>query len=467
MNAPTDESLDSDIYVIPVLERWLLFSPRTWTAAVVNRSAVTTIAQCFGGNVGALSGDLLQLWRELARPPVLALATGDDSGKLVIMPTRACNMHCVYCDFAAANAAQTTLDPQRACRLIDDFSRQLQAHGNDTLRLHFFGGEPLVARQCTETIVHYARSLCAQTGLIPWFELTTNGFFDPGVVPFIGDYIDSVVISLDGTEARHDYNRRRHDGGGTFAEIASNIHRLARFPVELCLRMCVTDRSVNEMADIAARFCNEYEFDVLSFEMLAENECGRRAGLNAPDPYAFAAGVLRAEALASPHGVRVVHGPSELVGPRTTSCPLGQGTRMLAPDGQLMACYLNPERWTARGLDLAIGYVDASAGVSVDRNKLDAIAALVRSKPRCARCFGRYTCAGGCHVDQTPPGCSLDYETRCRAIRVITAARLLRSLGCGEDAEALVNCLSAMEVLANHPDDRLASWNDNSQREKR
>ncbi len=459
------ESPEADLYAVPVADRWLLFSPQIWTAAVVNRSAVASVGRCIAGDDATVAPDLRQLCQQLTRKHVPERVPREAPEKIVIMPTRACNMRCVYCDFAAATATQTTLDPRLACRLLDDYAKQLVARGADTLRVHFFGGEPLVARTCTVSIVHYARSLCAHRGLVPWFELTTNGYFDPGVVPFIGDHIDSVVVSLDGPEAIHDFNRKRIDGRGTYAAIAANIRRLARFPVGLCLRTCITQRSVDTMEDIAARFCTDFEFDVLSFEMLAENESGRRSGLSAPDPYAFAAGLLKAETLAAKQGVRVVQGPSELEGPRTTSCPLGQGTLMLTPEGQVTACYLNPERWMLRGLDLVMGRVNASGGVFIDYQKREAISAQIRSKPRCVRCFCRHTCAGGCHVDQTPPGCSLDYDSRCRAIRVITAGRLLRSLGCLDDADTLISRLSAMQTLANHPDDRLSAWHGNPPRE--
>lgn len=459
MSASAERLSQADVYAIPVVDRWLLFAPQTWTAAVVNRAALAALARpAPGGGDEALPGELQQLRERLLRQPDADAGAGEATGKLVIIPTRACNMHCVYCDFGAATAPQTTLDPRLACRLVDHAVAQLRARGEGTLRVHFFGGEPLVARTCTETVVHYARALCARTGLVPWFELTTNGFFDSGLAPFVGDYFDSVVVSVDGVGELHDYNRRRHGGGGTYAAIAANLRRLAGYPVELCLRMCVTNRSVSGMAGQTGQLCREFEFDVLSFEMLAENDCARQAGLRAPDPGAFAAGVFASEAVAGPHGVRVVHGPSELVGPRASSCPLGQGSLVLTPEGRVTGCYLTPDRWTDRGLDLDVGRVDALAGVAIDAPKLAALAALVRAKPRCARCFCRHTCAGGCHVDQTPPGCSPAYDHRCRAIRAITAGRLLRSLGCEAQARAFAESPAAMETVAGHPDDRLACW---------
>jgi len=462
MTLDVDRQQNADIYAIPVLDRWLMFSPENSTAAVVNPSAVAAIARHSKGETENLSSHLLELWQALSHNSVAEKTLKKDPEKIVIIPTRACNMHCLYCDFSATTASQKTLDPKIACRFVDHYAAQLQKRRQDTMRVHFFGGEPLIARQCTETVIHYVRSLCAHTGAIPWFELTTNGLFDSGTVSFIGDYIDSVVVSLDGTETLHDYNRQRPDGSGTYKQIAANIRDLAKFPVELCLRMCVTNRSVNAIADVTKRLLSDFEFDILSLEILAENEGTRSVGLYAPNAHAFASGVLKAEALASKQGVRLVHGPSELVEPRNTSCPLGRGTLMLSPDGQVTACYLEPHRWIKRGLDLVLGHVDATTGVSIDNNKVNTLETVLLSKPRCARCFCRHTCAGGCHVDQTPPGCSLDYNHRCQAIRVISAGRLLRRLGCHKEAGALADRLSSMKRLAEHPDDRLEYWEKSS-----
>ena len=454
------ESLDArrDVYALPIADRWLLYSPWTWTGAMVNHAAATAIARRWRDPTALLPKSLQPLWERLSSTPGAEATPLQTPEKIVVIPTRACNMRCVYCDFGVPGASTTTLDPAFACRLLDYYAAHLRASPEDPLRVHFFGGEPLVARACVEAIVHYARALCARKGGRPWFELTTNGLFAPDIVPFVGDYFHSVVISLDGDGPLHDFNRRRPDGRGTFADIAANIRRLLPYPVEISLRMCVTNRSVAAMADIAERFCNEFEFDVLGFEMLAENPSGRAAGLAAPDPFAFAAGVLRAEAAAARHDVRVVHGPSELTGPRLTSCPFGRGTLMLTPEGRLSACYLDPRRGQEAGLDLAIGEVKASSGAAVDRQKLDALLRLVQSKPRCRRCFCRYTCAGGCHIEQTPPGCSLEYDDRCRAIRSITAARLVRALGGSDAADPAVLQLDSMQALANHSDDRLAAW---------
>lgn len=460
---PSPSTMEA-IYAVPIGTRWLLAAPHSGNYALVNRAAVAAVATCAVGRPDDTPESIRHLWGQLSATSDPACPPPPVEEKLVIIPTRACNMQCIYCDFVASEKRAATLDPRVACKFVDDAIARATTGDQDTLRIHFFGGEPLVARRCVETIVHYTRMACARRGLTPWFEVTTNGLLDRTAVPFIGDYMDSAVISLDGAVATHDFNRRRLDGRGTYSAIAANIRRLSKFPVELSLRACITDRSVDDIPAIAAHFCAEFEFDILSFEMLAPNESAHSAGLSPPDPRRFAAGVLQAESVAAAHGVRVVHGPSELTGPRTTSCPLGRGTRMLNPEGQLTACYLEPMRWQKRELDLVIGQVDSTSGVRVDSRKLDAIVRLVESKPRCARCFCRHTCAGGCHVDQTPPGCSVEYDDRCRATRVITAGRILRNLEGSKAAEEFARQPAWLHAVAESADDRLATWTSEASR---
>lgn len=447
-----------NVFALPVDGKWLLVSPHNMTSALVNRAAVEAVAACAAGDATYAQGPVRSLWRQLSEPSENPCRPPPALEKLVIIPTRACNMRCVYCDFGTPGAPAKTLDPRLACKLIDHLAAKSPSTSPAPLRIHFFGGEPLVVRSCVETVVHYARMVCARAGLIPWFEVTTNGLLDSTSVPLIGDYMDSVVISLDGPESAHDFNRRRADGGGTYAAIAANIRQLSRFPVELSLRTCVTSRSVDAMTAIASHFCSEFDFDLLCFEMLAPNESAHDAGLSPPDPYRFAAGFLKAEALAASRGVKVVHGPSELVGPRATSCPVGRGTLMLNPEGLLTACYLEAKRWTSRGIDPVVGRVDPVSGPMIEPQKLDAITGILASKPRCARCFCRRTCAGGCHIEQTPPGCSLEYDDRCRATRTITAGRFLRNLEGPAAAEAFAEQSSVMRSVAENPDDRLAAW---------
>ena len=76
-------------------------------------------------------------------------------------------------------------------------------------------------------------------------------------------------------------------------------------------------------------------------------------------------------------------------------------------------------------------------------------------KPRCRKCFCRWSCAGGCHVNHSYPGCSPEYDGFCIQTRLITACALLGKLGFDSTASDLVADRAEMERLALWASDRL------------
>ena len=83
---------------------------------------------------------------------------------------------------------------------------------------------------------------------------------------------------------------------------------------------------------------------------------------------------------------------------------------------------------------------------------------LVADKPRCQDCFCRWSCAGGCHVNHSYPGCSRAYDDFCIQTRLITACSLLDGLGFASLADGLVADGAEMQRLALRPSDRLEDW---------
>jgi len=63
-------------------------------------------------------------------------------------------------------------------------------------------------------------------------------------------------------------------------------------------------------------------------------------------------------------------------------------------------------------------------------------------------------------VNQTYPGCPLEYNDFCIQTRIITAYSLLCQLGFEQRAETLLQDRNAMETLALHPSDRLEDWHE-------
>ncbi|MBA4387381.1 MAG: hypothetical protein C0404_05330 [Verrucomicrobia bacterium] len=456
----TNVDLD-EIYAVPIRDRWLMFKPRARVSAMMNRAAVDSLRNSLAGGIAPVSGSLAGLRRWLAAGDAAAGASGAEpfpAGKLVIVPTRTCNMRCVYCDFGAAGDDGTTIDPRQACRFVEFMADSMAREGRGILGVHFFGGEPLIARDVVDTVVHHTRSLCSRLKIKPWFEVTTNAMIEPSYAGFVGDYFDAAVVSFDGLPDFHDRHRRNLDGSSSSGTVERTIRELSKYPVEICLRACITAESAGSMRGMVEFLSRNFAFDVLCFESLqANDECGA-SGVSAPGPFDFAKGFLEASDLGMRNGIRVINAQAQLAFPRSSSCPVGTGAVMLMPDGMVTACYLPAGRWLARGMDLTVGRVAPDGRVEIDRSKMQAIREQACEKPRCRRCFCRLSCAGGCHVSHTPPGCLPEYDGHCLQTRAITAGLLVRELS-GEDAlKELLENNEWMEQLSNNPDDRLSAW---------
>jgi hypothetical protein len=86
----------------------------------------------------------------------------------------------------------------------------------------------------------------------------------------------------------------------------------------------------------------------------------------------------------------------------------------------------------------------------IDRDALTRARLLPMAKPRCERCFCQWTCAGGCHVNQTYPGATNHYTDFCIQTRLVTACLLLRDVGRDDLVDELLADRAAMEQLASH-----------------
>ena len=58
-----------DVYALPIADRWLLYSPWTWTGALVNRAAAAAMARRWRDPAAPLPKSLRPLWARLSSAP--------------------------------------------------------------------------------------------------------------------------------------------------------------------------------------------------------------------------------------------------------------------------------------------------------------------------------------------------------------------------------------------------------------
>jgi uncharacterized protein len=418
-------------FAVPVLGDWLLSAPFSRTAALVNDRA---------RRMAAPAGPAADF--RLRAPKKL------DPLFLGIIPTRGCNMACSYCGFRSARASAKPMDYAMAEAAVRWLAGNCRRRNKGTLNVHFFGGEPLYAFDVVEVAVHSARRLAAENGLVPHFEVCTNGFLSDAQTRFVGDYFHTVILSFDGPPEFQDRNRRLKGRDGSFDTVARTARALAEGPAQLCLRACVTHDSVSRMAEIATWFSREFRPSVVSWEVLRPTPQSRKARIFPPDPYAFARGFVASRRILEREGIRTVYAADLLPEPRFTFCPMGQDALVVTPEGRVNACYLPEEEWTESGLDLTIGRLDPQDGLDLFSAARRKIFHHVRNKPYCDGCFCRWSCAGGCHVQHTAPGRDVRASDFCIQTRIITACSLLQRLNEDSRVEALLSDRAALETLA-------------------
>lgn len=117
---------------------------------------------------------------------------GVDFPLFVILSTNnRCQARCSYCKIPERRQPEMTTE--QILRLIDEMAAM------GVQRLGIWGGEPLLRKDIVEIVAHARRR-----GL--YTTLDTNGYLLPRRTELL-DYLDHLILSLDGPQAVHDLNR--------------------------------------------------------------------------------------------------------------------------------------------------------------------------------------------------------------------------------------------------------------------
>jgi uncharacterized protein len=450
------------IYCIPVDDNGcrLIFAPLLNVAALMNDRAAELLRGALKNGEPAFADSWLgRLTAELSvecLPP--SVPTGPATPPFLgLIITRGCNMACLYCDFASGDGGET-MSAELVSQAIAGWVEWVRNAGGKLLDLHFFGGEPFTRPELVEIAVHRTRFLADKYDMAMHVEASTNGLLGARMLDFVKDHFDAIVLSLDGQAEDHDLHRPRRNGAGSFREVWRTAEALAESHVNLCIRCCVSQANVGRMTDTTRWLCQTLHPESITFEAMKPSAEAQAAGLKPPDPLQFAQGFITAQRLARELDIACVYS-AMYDRPRRTFCPVGRDTFIIAADRSIRSCYLRKRDWLSCGLDMKIGGVTADGTLQIDSVAVERLRAESTDRRRCARCFCRWGCAGGCIVTETPPGHRLEFTDFCRQTRLIQACALLEQLGLTDHTDRLLKNEDAIARIWNVADDRLDGKN--------
>lgn len=160
-----------------------------------------------------------------------------------------CNMRCSYCYYL--DKGRYSMHKKQSCMktaLLERIIREtIQSQKGEVISFVWHGGEPLLAG-----IPFYQKAVELERKYLPsgrtvWNNIQTNGLLlNDEWCRFLVQNRFDIGISIDGTEAVHNQNRRDIGGSGTWQRIRTNIGRLKRYRILPDLLCTVNSTSVKD-----------------------------------------------------------------------------------------------------------------------------------------------------------------------------------------------------------------------------
>src|SRR4030095_6676568 len=143
--------------------------------------------------------------------------------RIQLLLTQGCNLGCRYC-YAwrnGSNQLNTLMSWEVAKRSIDYLVER--SRNRPEIQVTFFGGEPLMNWSVLEQSVLYAEEISPRVQKKFIFEVVTNGtLLEPRYVHFLAERRSLLMVSIDGWQDMHDYNRPTIGRDSAYEEIVKN-----------------------------------------------------------------------------------------------------------------------------------------------------------------------------------------------------------------------------------------------------
>lgn len=161
-----------------------------------------------------------------------------DTKSITFIVTEDCNLVCKYCYITGKNKTnKMTLETGK--KAVDFILNHRDDFPETNVTWEFIGGEPLLEIELIDKLTDYIKSEMFRLNH-PWFDnyrlnISSNGLLydSPAVQRYIQKNINflSIGLSVDGNKEKHDLQRVKPDGSGSFDEVSKNVPLwLKQFP---------------------------------------------------------------------------------------------------------------------------------------------------------------------------------------------------------------------------------------------
>lgn len=299
-----------------------------------------------------------------------------------ILTTTGCNARCFYC--YEKGTKSITMTAQTASNVV----RYILAHrGNDTVKLRWFGGEPLYNVQVIDQICKELK----EYGVPFKSTMISNGYlFDADMVQRARDLwnLKNVQITLDGGEKTYNLVKRFiYENVNAFERVLNNIELLTTAGIHVQVRLNVDKHNIDEMSELVSflrqRFGANKHLSIYSRELY-----GKRTS---EESFALYEQRTKLEQQIADYGYRV---KKQLLKDIKLNCCMADNDQsvVIVPDGHLGKCehYIDHEFF---------GHIDSEEKDEAILRKFIECPAEIEACATCPyypQCFRLTMCENGC-----------------------------------------------------------------------
>ena len=170
-----------------------------------------------------------------------------------ILTTTACNARCYYC--YEEGVKTQTMSKETAQDVAEHI---ISASGGKDVKLHWFGGEPLI----NSAVIDIICGRLTEQGIAFTSNMVSNGYFlDGDTVQKAASLwnLTDVQITLDGTRDTYNKIKAYVDGGDAYTRVLNNIESARKAGITVSIRLNVGRDNLSELMRLADSLAARFE----------------------------------------------------------------------------------------------------------------------------------------------------------------------------------------------------------------
>lgn len=205
---------------------------------------------------------------------------------LTIVPTMSCNCRCPYCYELHPNLKNSIMSDE----VVDNIKKYIAKNIKIINELHigWFGGEPLLCMNIIQEISKFCINISNQEGVVFDSHMTTNGVLlnEKNIQILKECRINTIQITFDGPQEKHDRTRITIGGEPTFEIIQQNIKNYLDCCIDnqISLRLHVeadaTKNEIDKILKILKSFKKEQRTRIRPYPYIVFTACNELRALD-------------------------------------------------------------------------------------------------------------------------------------------------------------------------------------------